>query len=106
MREMIHVASMEMRSENSEDIAIFFMLFNKMLEKVSSIKNYKFNPRCFLCDEAGANYQAVRIVYRDDFCKDRVRGCQFHFKQQIQKKKYEVPVDMRETFIETCKQFM
>ena len=82
---MIHLALMEMKSENFEDIVIF--LFNEMLEKVSGIPNYKFNPRCFLCDEAGANYKAVRIVYGDDFCKDRVHGCQFHFKQQIQKKK-------------------
>ena len=103
MREMIRLASMEMRSENSKDIAIFFRLFNEMLEKVSGIPNYKFNPRCFLYDEAGANYKAVRIVYGDDFCKDRVCGCQFHFKQQIQKKKNEVGM-LRETFIETCKQ--
>ena len=104
MREMIRLASMEMRSENPEDIVIFFRLFNEMLEKVSGIPNYKFNPRCFLCDEAGANYKAVRIVYGDDFCKDRICGCQFHFKQQIQIKKNEVPLEMRETFIETCKQ--
>ena len=95
---------MEMRSENSEDIVIYFRLFNEMLEKVSGIPNYKFNLRCFLCDEAGVNYKAVRIVYGDDFCKDRVHGCQFHFKQQIQKKKNEVPLEMRETFIEMCKQ--
>ena len=75
-----------------------------MLEKVSGIKNYKFNPRCFLCDETGANYKAVRIVYGDESCQDRVHGYQFHFKQQIQKKKNEVPLDMRENFIETCKQ--
>ena len=103
MREMVCLASMEM-SENSEDIAIFFRLFNEMLEKVSGIKNYKFTPRCFLCDEAGANCRAVRIVHGDEFCQDRVCGCQFHFKQQIQNKKNKVPLDMRETFIETCKQ--
>ena len=39
MREMVHLVSMEMRSENSEDIAIFFRLFNEMQEKVSGIKN-------------------------------------------------------------------
>ena len=75
-----------------------------MLEKVSGIPNYKFNPRCFLCDEAGANYKAIRLVYGDEFCQDRVRGCQFHFKQQIQKKKNDVPVEMRELFTDTCKQ--
>ena len=103
MREMVHLASMEMRSENSDDIAIFFMLFNEMIEKVSGIKNYKLNPRCFLCDEGGANYKAVRTVYGNEFCQDRVSGCQFHFKQDSEKKK-EVPLDMRKTFIETRKQ--
>ena len=87
---------MEMRTENSNDIAIFFQLFNEILENVSRIPNYKFNPRCFLCDEGGANYKAVKIVYGEDLCHDYVRGCQFHFKQQVQKKKHEVPEDHRD----------
>ena len=44
MQEMIRLASMEMQTENSNDIAIFFQLFNEILEKVSGIPNYKFNP--------------------------------------------------------------
>ena len=91
MHEMIHLASMEMRTENSEDITVSFRLFNEVLKKVSGIPNYKFNPCCFLCDEGGANYKAVKIVYGEEFCRDRIRGCQFHFKQQVQKKKREVP---------------
>ena len=102
MREMICLASMEMRTKNSNDIATFFQLFNKILEKVSRIPNYKFNPRCFLCDEGGVNYKAVKIIYGEDFCRDRVRGCQFHFKQQVQKKKHEVPEDHRDEFIKIC----
>ena len=102
MWEMIHLASMEMRTENSNDIAIFFQLFYEILEKVSGIPNYKFNPRCFLCDEGGANYKAVKIVYGEDFCRDRVRGCQFHFKQQVQKRKHEVPEDHGDEFIKIC----
>ena len=39
MHEMICLASMEMRSENSNDIAIFFKHFNKVLEK--SFRNTK-----------------------------------------------------------------
>ena len=86
MREMIRLASMEMQTKNSNDIAIFFQLFNEILEKVSGIRNYKFDPQCFLCDEGGVNYKAVKIIYGEDFCCDRVRGCQFHFKQQVQKR--------------------
>ena len=80
MREMLRLASMEM-SENTNDISIFFILFNEVLEQVSGIKGYKLNPRCFMCDEGGANYSAVREVYGEEFCRVWVRGCQFHFKQ-------------------------
>ena len=81
MREMLRLASMEMRTENTNDISIFFTLFNEVLQKVSGIEGYKFNPRCFMCDEGGANYRVVRDVYGEEFCTDQVRGCQFHFKQ-------------------------
>ena len=60
MREMLRLASMEMRTENTNDISIFFTLFNEVLQKVSGIEGYKFNPQCFMCDEGGANYRAVR----------------------------------------------
>ena len=63
IREMLRLASMEMRTENTHDISIFFTLFNQVLEKVSGIEGYKFNPQCFMCDEGGANYRAVRDVY-------------------------------------------
>ena len=41
MREMLRLASMEMRSENINDISIFFTLFNEVLEQVSGIKGYR-----------------------------------------------------------------
>ena len=104
MRQMIHLASMQMHTENAEDITLFFRLFNEIPQKVTENDKYKFNPRCFLCDEAGANYKAIKLLYGEEFCKQRVCGCQFHFKQQVQKKKHEVPEDMREEFIDTCNQ--
>ena len=67
MREMLRLASMEMRTENTNDISIFFTLFNEVLQKVSGIEGYKFNPWCFMCDEGGANYRAVRDVYGEEF---------------------------------------
>ena len=99
MREMLRLASMEMRTENTNDISTFFTLFNEVLQKVSGIEGYKFNPWCFMCDERGANYRAVRDVYGEEFCRDRVRGCQFHFKQQVQKRKHQIPEERREEFI-------
>ena len=98
MREMLRLASMEMRSENTNDISIFFTLFNEVLEEVSGIKGYKFNLRCFMCDEGDANYRAVREVYGEEFYRDQVRGCQFHFKQQVQKQKHQIPEESRDQF--------
>ena len=100
MREMLRLASMEMRSENTNDILIFFTLFNEVSEQVSGIKGYKFNLRCFMCDEGSANYRAVKEVYGEEFCRDRVRGCQFHFKQQVQKQKHQIPEESRDQFIQ------
>ena len=31
------------------------------------------------CDEAGANWQAIREVYGEEFYKNKVAGCQWHF---------------------------
>ena len=51
MREMLRLASMEMRTENMNDISIFFTPFNEVLQKVSGIEGCKFNPQCFMCDK-------------------------------------------------------
>ena len=99
MREMLRLASMEMRSENTYGISIFFTLFNEVLEQ-----GYKFNLRCFMCDEGGTNYRAVREVYGEEFCRDWVRGCQFPFKQQVQKQKHQIPKESRDQFIQICNQ--
>ena len=99
MEEMTHLASMEMHSGNSNDIEIFLGLLNEVLQKVPGIQKDKFNPRCFLSNEGGANYKAVQMVYGEEFCHDSIRGCQFNFKQQVQKKKHEVPEEHTDEFI-------
>ena len=57
---------MELRSENHKDIALFFSLFNEILSTVRGVPNYKFNPRYFVCDEAGANYKAITKLVPED----------------------------------------
>ena len=60
MRCVIRLTSMEVRSEATEDIAIFFKLINEMLQKVGKKEEgYKFNPRYILCDEAGGNIRGI-----------------------------------------------
>ena len=70
MRRILRLASMDIRSENARDIATFFHLFNEILQKESGIEGYKFNPRCFMCDEGSANYKAIEMEYGTDFTKE------------------------------------
>ena len=42
MKKILRLASMELRSENHKDIALFFSLFNEILSTVSGVPNYKF----------------------------------------------------------------
>ena len=44
MKQILRLASMELRSENYMDISLFLWLFNEMLAKISKRPGYKFNP--------------------------------------------------------------
>ena len=85
MSKVVWLASMEVRTENTQDITTFFCLFNEIFTKVSGQDGYKFNPRCFVCDEAGANYNVMHNIYGEEFCNAQAQGCQFHFKSNVQK---------------------
>ena len=103
MRKILQLASMDIRSENAKDITTFFTLFNEILQIESSNPEYKFNPRVFMCDEGSANYRAIQLVYGDDFMKEHVVGCQWHFKNDTIRKARQVGPDMRDLFTKLCK---
>lgn len=93
---------MEIRTENTEDITKFFLFFNEIMEKHTGKIGIKFNPRCIVCDESGANYAAIRAVYGEDFCNNCVKGCQWHFKNDVNKKANDVNPEYRDLFKSTC----
>ena len=102
MKKMLRLASMEIRSENYRDIALFLTLFNEMLATVKNEPGYKFNPRYFVCDEAGANYKAIAEVYGTEFAAIRVKGCQWHFKSDVKNHVSKLQPPDQESFIQTC----
>ena len=103
MHKILCLASMDIWSENSQDIVTFFKLFNEILQIETGNKDYKFNPRTFMCDEGSANYRAIQIVYGNNFRKEWVLGCQWHFKNNTIQKARQVGPDMRELFTKLCK---
>ena len=104
MCRILHLASMEIQSENSKDIAQFFKLFNELVGKVSKTEGKMFNPKTFMCDEGGANHKAIRIVYGDEFAKTRVVGCQWHFQNDASRISKCIGPDMRQMFITLTKE--
>ena len=102
MKQILRLTSMEIRSENHRDIALFLRLFNKILSEVSGRPRYKFNPRYFVCDEGGANFKAIREVYGKEFVRHRVKGCQWHFKSDIRKHINKVGQGHHQRFQEIC----
>ena len=81
---VIRLASMEFRSETTEDIVIFFKLINKMLQIVGKKEEgYKFNPKYILCDEAGGNIRGIKEALGLEFAVARVVTCRWHFMNKI-----------------------
>ena len=69
MSKMVWLAGMEIQTENTTDITFFCL----------------FNPRFFVWDESGVNYNAIQHIYGEEYCNTWVRGCQFHFKSDVRK---------------------
>ena len=105
MRHVIRLASMEVRSEATEDIAIFFKLINEMLQIVGKKeKGYKFNPRYILCDEAGGNIRGIKEALGLEFAATRVVTCQWHFMNKINERIQKIGEDFQEEFVTSAGQ--
>ena len=64
--------------------------------------NYKFNPRYFVCDEAGANYKAITELYGAEFSAMSIKGCQWHFKSDVKNHVSKLVPEDQDTFVKTC----
>ena len=105
MQRVIRLASMEVRSEATEDIAIFFKLINEMLQIVGKKeKGYKFNPRYILCDEAGGNIRGIKEALGLEFAATRVVTCQWHFMNKINERIQKIGEDFQEEFVTSAGQ--
>ena len=90
MRRIICLASMEVRSEKTEELTIFWELLNEMLEQLTKKPGYKFNPNYIMFDEGGANFTSVDGVFGEEFVKHRVVSCQWHFMNKVMERIHKV----------------
>ncbi|KAK3711266.1 hypothetical protein QZH41_007880 [Actinostola sp. cb2023] len=79
LRELFKLATAEVEAETGDTIAVFFQAFNRALQESKNDPSYKFNPRGWVFDEHGGNWNAVRDVFGEDALA-RCKSCDFHFK--------------------------
>ena len=97
----MRIAMMEAQHEDMPTMIIFFRLLNEVLQKVSRIPDYKFNPSRFYVDEAGANKNAIKKVFGKKALKKTVT-CQWHFLRNARLKRSSVRAEHRRTFMKLC----
>jgi hypothetical protein len=108
LRKLVKLATMESTTEDTEAMVQFWSLFNEVqykilmslttrsrlfyftylfqvLQDVSGDKTYVFNPAGWVLDEAGAEWNAIRIVFGED-AMAKVVSCEFHYKQSVGRK--------------------
>ena len=102
MRMMNILAVMECPKEDTFNIVIFFKTFNKALGEYLGDTDYTWNPFLLMMDEKGANYEAITLVFGENFMKTKTVSCQWHFKNCAEKYLVEVPLDERKSFRRYC----
>ena len=80
LRKQVILASTECESESTENVALFWSLFNEMLSKETGVQGFMFNGRGWCSDMAGSNLQGIKQVFANDSLQ-KVKGCEFYFKQ-------------------------
>ena len=98
------LAVMECPREDTENIELFFRIFNKALCDYLDDDTYVWDPCLLMMDEKGANFEAVSRVFGENFRKTKTVTCQWHFRNCGERYITHLPMDVRLTFRRYCKE--
>ncbi|XP_028417757.1 uncharacterized protein LOC114542281 [Dendronephthya gigantea] len=104
-RKQVSLAVMEAENEDTQNIALFWNLFNEVLRKVSRNNNARFNPTGWCTDMAGANLAGLSEVYGNDV-RQRIKSCEFHFKDHRNKNPRKLRPEDAEEFKPLCEELL
>ena len=62
---LLRLATVEVKGKTTENISLFWILFNQVLADVNGHSIF-FDPKGFLTDEAGANFNGIGTVFGED----------------------------------------
>lgn len=88
---------MEAEPEDTENVELFLILFNKVMEK----NGRNFNPVMQCRDMAEANLAGICKVFGEQV-QTRIKTCEFHFKDQRNKRSKKLESESAEKFKELC----
>ena len=101
MHHILRLAMMEVKSESTHEISIFWELFNEIPSEIKG-RNYKFNPKCIMVDENSANYCAIRKVFELEFATSKVLSCQIHYKNDVNRASLKIGDSYKDVFKNIC----
>ena len=104
LKKQIPLAIMETERENSENIELFWALFNDAYKVVAGDDNH-FNPKGWCTDMAGANMNGLQKVFGEDVLS-RIKTCEFHFKESRKKMAKKLNDDDGKVFKGLCDQML
>ena len=79
LQKMLRLAMMDIRTENTAALTTFWELCLEMLREFTGDPKYIFNPAYFYCDQAPANFKAIKNVFGEEVRNSKVNTCVFHF---------------------------
>ena len=109
IRHLFSLASMEVLSESSQTVKMFWDLFYECLQKVrAKVANkkdidtsYKFNPKGFMCDESRANFRGLEAAFGKETVIHKVKTWQWHFEHQA-REKAKVKGEFEKELLQIC----
>ena len=89
MQCILRLATMEVKSESTCEITVFWEYFNEILSDIEG-RAYKFNPRAIMVDDNGANSCSIKKVFELDFVTSKVVSCQMHYKNDVNRVSFRI----------------
>lgn len=100
LRKQIALAIMEAEGEKTENVELFWKLLNEAISKISNGEK-SFNPIGWCTDMSGALISGISKIFGED-SKTRIKSCEFHFKDQRNKKANRLKKSSVEQFKTLC----
>ena len=97
MWHILRPATIEVKSESTCEISVFWELFNEIKGR-----DYKFNPRAIMVNENGANYCAIKKLFGVDFVASKVVSWQMHYKNDVNRASFRISDSYRDLFKNIC----